>query len=311
MQQDPEFVVEPFPFNLEIQDPVLYNCTRYLERYNTKSLHRAAHLMGPDVLIQSNFYLDQKGVKNALYSGFGGIEFTEQGKSFLRKFINDLADWFRSQAMENVELKLPVSIYQSDLDLLLSLLKTNGFKVRVSEVNQHIPISKVPFSRLIRKNERKKLRQCHEAEFKFKPLDASTLHLVYDIIVDTRLRRQFPVTMTLDKLKMMFDAFPDRYLLFGVYDEEKLIAVAVSIVVTKKVLYNFYHGDLLEYRSFSPLVMLLEGVYRFCQNHGFNFLDLGISSDQGVLNQGLFTFKANCGGQKTDKITMNLDLDYL
>ncbi len=97
--------------------------------------------------------------------------------------------------------------------------------------------------------------------------------------------------MTFEKLKEMFEVLPQHYFLFGVYDKDTLIAAAVSIRVTDSILYNFYHGDRMAYRSYSPIVMLLDGIYKFCQVKSFSYLDLGTSSVEGEPNEGLFNFK--------------------
>ena len=101
---------------------------------------------------------------------------------------------------------------------------------------------------------------------------------------------------------------PEHYLLFGVYDESKLIAASVSVRISRQIMYNFYHADDINYRSSSPVAMLVDGVYKYCQQNNFNILDLGISSVQGLLNQGLFDFKDNLGCETSNKCTYVLNV---
>ncbi len=300
------FTVERFPFEREAFSDALYNQSSYLQVYETSTLLRFSLVRGEQVLIHCSHHLREGRLQNAVFSSFGGIEVVDRGPEHLDEFLNSMVQWCKKNKLDSIELKLPSSIY--DRHGTEQFLTKRGFKPKLKEVNQHLVISTSSFRSIIKKNERKKLRQCHEKGFRFSQIDPRQLKLAYDIIADNRLRRNFPITMTFEKLKTMFDAFPDRYLLFGVFEGEALIATAVSIVVTEKVLYNFYHGDKASYRKHSPVVMLLEGIYQYSQDKGLAYLDLGISSSDGVLNEGLFRFKANCGCVETDKVIMSFQL---
>ena len=109
--------------------------------------------------------------------------------------------------------------------------------------------------------------------------------------------------MTLKDIEATFERFPDEYLLFGVFDKNKMVATSVSIKVNSKILYCFYIGDALTYRAYSPVTKLVDGIYRYCQVHYFKLLDLGLSSDKGVLNQGLYAFKKTFGTFDSHKLT--------
>lgn len=109
--------------------------------------------------------------------------------------------------------------------------------------------------------------------------------------------------MSLEGLQNMFTLFPDEYLLFGVFDEEKMIAASVSIKVCQRILYCFYIGDDLEYRSQSPVTVLVAGIYEYCRVNNFFVLDLGLSTEKGIVNKGLYTFKKSFGAVESPKLT--------
>ena len=117
------------------------------------------------------------------------------------------------------------------------------------------------------------------------------------------------MTMEFEALDKMFRELPEYYLLFGLYSGERLISVVVSVLVDRGILYNFYPGDDVQYRDHSPMVMLLDGIYRYCQTNAIRILDLGISSVDGVLNPGLYRFKKNCGSIDSWKSTYLLELE--
>ena len=115
--------------------------------------------------------------------------------------------------------------------------------------------------------------------------------------------------MTYDDLYKTISLLADKYLLFGVFDDKKLIAASVSIRISKSILYNFYHADDFSYRSTSPMVMLIKEIYQYCQQNDIRLLDLGISTETGKINEGLFKFKKALGCSTSEKNTYRLSYD--
>jgi lipid II:glycine glycyltransferase (peptidoglycan interpeptide bridge formation enzyme) len=109
--------------------------------------------------------------------------------------------------------------------------------------------------------------------------------------------------MSLQELKKMFALFPTAYILFGVFDKNKLISTSVSIKVSEEILYCFYIGDDLTYRTYSPVTFLINGIYHYAKGNHFKILDLGLSTDKGILNRGLYAFKKTFGTIDSVKLT--------
>ncbi|MEM7109653.1 MAG: GNAT family N-acetyltransferase [Bacteroidota bacterium] len=300
--------VERFPFRNSFKTSFLYNQERYLAQYEQENLFRCNWVSDGSVLISSNFHSAGTELLNGKYSSFGGIEYTQEGEKYLEDYIQRLIAWAKEREFDRISLKLPCEFYRKQSADLAGILERNGFSILSTETNQYIKISKFSYAGIIKKNEKKRLRKCIDGGFTFKKMSSEQLELAYELIVDTRVRRGFPVSMTLEQLASVYNLFPDRYLLFGVFDDTRLIAASVSIAVDDRVLYNFYHGDSFSHRTFSPVVLLLAGVYEYSQAKGFEYLDLGISSVQGELNRGLFEFKKNCGCESMDKYRLAKDL---
>ena len=184
-----------------------------------------------------------------------------------------------------------------------------GFRVINTEVNQHLLVLESEFKLLIRKNEKKKLNQCIKQDYTFKLLSIDELADIYQLVTETRVRKGFPVSMAYDGLHQTIMSLPDKYLLFGLFDQAELIAASVSIRISQNILYNFYHADEFAYRSNSPLVMLVQEIYCYCQQNEIKILDLGISSENGVKNEGLFVFKENLGCLSSEKNTYFLSYE--
>ena len=72
-----------------------------------------------------------------------------------------------------------------------------------------------------------------------------------------------------------------------------------------KILYNYLPASIDEYKAFSPMVMIMENVYNYAKKEQYSFIDLGISSINGVLQKGLIQFKERIGGVFSEKTTFS------
>jgi len=261
-----------------------------------------------------NLYVEEKNLASIVFEEIEGIAISLPRSPFGGLIIGDIIDQETLEEFHNyiiaylkdkncpVEIRLAPTIYSSDepnyLDARLEIIYI--------ENNQHIPIDRIKFSDKLNRNRKRKLELNIHQGYKFKRLEIEQLDQAYELIRECRIDKGYPVTMSIDALKKTFTSFPDRYLLFGVFDGSELIATAVSIRVSESTLYNFYHGDRLSYRGSGPVTLLVAGIYEYCQEHGIEILDLGISSQHGKLNEGLFYFKRSCGAVSSDKISYQL-----
>jgi hypothetical protein len=251
-------------------------------------------------------------IGNRVVSGdgatFGSFDISDNiTESDLTAFIEDIERKLRLEGFRYIEIKHWPSIFPLS-ELVQSSLLARGFRPFIRDINQSIKISKNRFSEIIRHNEKKKLAQCYKAGFFFRKEGIEVLNSAYKLVVDSRERKFYPVTMSLRALQLSFKKAPENYLIFSIYDGKILIATAISVVINSSVLYNFYHADHADYRNFSPTVFLIEGIYKYCQATGYTILDLGISTDKGILNKGLFNFKRNVGCESSDKFTYTKEI---
>lgn len=296
------FEVQRFPFKSTTSARYLFNEVVYLKEYDVQYLirfygesknHQSIALTG---VLKDNEFI------SVPWATFGGIE-ADEGISIaaVKSFISQLLEYTREFFIQSISITMPPEVSVTKGTEIKSALLDAGFKTTQQDINQHIKVTHEPYRKLVNYNEHKKLKKSEREGFEFRKLGRAQLQLAYELIKDNRVRKGFPVSMTMDKLDNMFKKFPDHYFLFGVYNGDELIATAVSIRIAQNVIYNFYHGDHAEYRVFSPVVMLIEGIYSYCQKYNIEILDLGISSEKGKLNEGLFKFKQNCGAQTSFK----------
>jgi lipid II:glycine glycyltransferase (peptidoglycan interpeptide bridge formation enzyme) len=116
------------------------------------------------------------------------------------------------------------------------------------------------------------------------------------------------LSMTFEALRETVSRCGESFFLFGVFKEEALVAAAIDIVITEKILYNFYPAHTKKMDALSPVVMLMDGVYSWCKKRQIELLDLGTSASGNLPNFGLLDFKFRLGGQPSIRYTFEKEL---
>jgi hypothetical protein len=287
----------------------LFNSLGYLAAYPPTGMVHFYGKRSGQIILHAHFYRENTCLKNARYSGFGGIEFSGSPQDF-DAFLDFLLDWCHTHGVQSLEIKNPSAIYPLQVALQEELLAKKGFVAAVTDTNQHLEVDALDFSAKITSNEKRKLAKARGAGLRFGPLGIERLDEVWEIICDTRLRKNYPMTLEKATLARMLRDFPEHYRLYAISTPEAVVAACIGIKVTDRHLYYFLPGHAPAYQPLSPMVLLLEGLYQVCQAEGMAFLDLGISSVGGILNQGLYTFKQNCGAEATTKCIWRWGEDF-
>lgn len=242
-------------------------------------------------------------------SPFGGfsLPFGFEENS-INKLLTSIDQYAFQQGITKIEIRCHPDVYnEQESNCINKKLADADYQVMYHDLAQVIHVSDRGTEFNIHR--RRRLRQCISAGFRFKQLNFSDLEEAYALIRESRENKGYPVTMSLEELRQVRELFPEQYLLFGVMDKEKIIAACLAIVVSPSVLYCFYIGDSISYRKFSPVTLLLKGVYDYCLTHDIHIMDLGISTEHGVVNTGLFAFKKSLGAHVSSKLTYHKVLD--
>ena len=241
------------------------------------------------------FARDNDTLVSMLRSPFGGV--ISDGlldEHDLEKLLNSVITWSQKNNIRSIVIRQFPDIYAADCSRLLRTgLLNAGFKIQYEDITQVISTNKSGISPDTHKKRR--IRQAVDDEYRFELLPVFYLEEAYSLIVEARRDKGYPVTMSLTELKRTFLQFPGEYLLFGVFNNGRLIAASISIQVNNEILYTFYLGDSLKYRRHSPVTFLVAGIYDYCIEHQYKLLDLGTSTDKGIINHGLYNFKKTFG----------------
>lgn len=255
------------------------------------------------------FFHIAKGIAiSGFQSTFGSFDIedstsSEELKSLIGVLIADL----KKEGVTKIKVKQSPS-YFAHAALVEKSLKSFGFENVVTEINQHITIDNPQFEDVADRSEVIRSNKCNKLGYEFKI--SSLLHLpdIYALLTETLQRNGNRPSMSYDNLKSVIESCPDNYMLFTLWDDDKIIAATVSIKLEDSIMYNFYHADHLDYRRVSALTYLLKNIYLYCYTHNYKIFDLGTSTVNGVLNKGLFNFKKTRGAVSSDKNYYHLKL---
>jgi len=237
---------------------------------------------------------------------YGSLENIEGLDSkVLLTFMRHILQWCKDQNLRSIHLiNFPEFYFTYSTE---QIFNESGFQLKFSDVSQYIEVTPDFYNQLTYA-ERARLNKCKRNDFVFRHETSGSLEEAYALLNDSMIRKGYPVNMTFGRLKEMFMLHPEQYYLFAVFDDKSMVSMAVSIRINEHILYNFYHADHAEYASFSPTVMLVEGVNQFALENGYKYIDLGVSSEKGTINQGLYKFKRNLGALESFKNTYYIEI---
>jgi hypothetical protein len=288
---------EPFHIN---KQPCEEKYTFYLLHQKTKQAHARFTL----------FVEETKGF-SPCRGPFGSIEFNSQlPVQHLDAFVEYINAFAREIGLQQLAIKSYPFCYQPESSALLSAaLLRQKYQLLYTDINYHLPVTQKEFTNGLHLSEKRRLQKCIEKGLVFIEEADPDLPLIYKLIVDSRTRKGYPVSMSFDDFSQLFDDFPGIYKVFTVRDKQTIAAMTVGVYINQKILYYFLPAHLAAYDAYSPMVLLMQGLYIYCQNNHVELLDLGISTDKSVPNYGLMRFKQNLGASVSLKLSFVKDLE--
>ncbi len=232
-----------------------------------------------------------------LKAPFGSIEIQgPYSNSLVHELLEELIGNLQKEKVSALSITMPPDGYDFETGFLLAkALQSHGFQLGFQDLNFHLEV-KSEFKKHLHRSERWKLNKSIRAGYSFQKNDKPDWDLVFNLLNESRERKGFRLSMDQESLEKAFNFFPERYQLFEVIKDNETVAVAITLKINKDILYVFYTADLLKHRKLSPVVLLHNGIYQYCQFERIQLLDLGTSSLKGLVNSGVANFKRNLGG---------------
>lgn len=256
------------------------------------------------ILARIAFHISAQVASSPLRSPFGSIElFKNLSQAQLKEFMGVVYWQLQDLDVKEIKIRSFPDLYAETFGKRISTaLVALGFQKTI-EVDSIIKVSRTSFEKIIKPSERQKLRKS-AVEFQFRQAESNRLKVIYAFIKKCRDERDQLLSMKLSELEKLVATFPKQIYFFEAGNKE-LAAVSIVIRVSDKILYTFYYAHNSKFNRISPVVFLMEGIYKFAQREKVKIIDLGTSMLDGKINQPLLHFKKSIGGISNNKVTFS------
>lgn len=287
----------------------LYNDGRHLQTQANLPLHHFCIIdqQTGQTVARCTFFQQTGQWYSPLAAPFGSFECTILlPDTILDAFLEQIGAVMRRLSVKAVTIKLPPHCYAPEQTAyFMERLLKKDFRIIADPVVHYIPVTDGDLSCRMAAQEMQRLRKAERAGFTFRQLTEPQPDLVIAYWQQRRAGQQYPLTIAPEQLRRLLTGMPDRFPVFVVEAGGEWAAMSVCVRVSDTILYHFLPVDSAQYRRFSPMVMLIHGLYHYCRGQGIRLLDLGVSLDEAQLPKpGLMRFKRNMGGIPSPKLTV-------
>lgn len=285
--------------------PGLYNSHNYLAANNGLPQLHFYLLNEANQTVEGHiaFSMEEGEATSPFRAPFAGFELAPEldHLSFLF-FLQEVQRKLKEKGVRYLKLQLAPGCYQPLSQVMAVNLHHMGFEEKGRWVNHAIPVNEQPLLGQIASMEKRRLRKVVKAPLSFRFAERSEFSSFFIFIKQHREAKGHRLSMEWDDLKQAMKASPENYLAAGVYQEEQLIGASILIKVSAQVVYNFFPANDTAFNSWSPMVFLLDSVYRWCQKEGIQWIDLGTSYLGTTENKTLRVFKEHMGGKPFESV---------
>jgi hypothetical protein len=219
------------------------------------------------------------------------------------EFVESVKKDLEQRGISQLIIHHPSSFYSGFVPE--SHLERLGFISTYSDINQHIVLQE-GWKNNLHKMQLRKLKALEEEGFQFKKMDGE-LEVAHQFISACRQVQGLTVNIEWDHLKKLNDE-TDAYDCFGVFRNNKLSCVCITVKVSDEVAYYYLPATSPTFRTESPMVMLIVGIADYYMDKGFSYFDMGVSSVMGKPQESLILFKERMGAETKPKNTWTLTI---
>lgn len=279
-----------------------------LNKHKCDGLH---YLVFKDSKIRLGIVLGER--ENVLCSPFSA---PFGGFSYLRSvdieaYVNAV-NCLKQYAIEHnmsVRVSLPPPFYdETHISKSFSAMLLGGARILYADLNYQYRLESFEdFEENLERNARKNFHNALKSSFVFERLEGGNLKDVdraYEVIRKNRASKGFPLRMTiqdvLDTIKVVEADF------FVMSYEGVDVAAAQVFHVAEGICQVIYWGDLPEYSRLRVMNYFTYKVFEYYSDKSLRVLDIGPSTEKGIPNYGLCSFKESIGCEVSLKYTLEL-----
>ncbi|ABV86728.1 hypothetical protein Spea_1402 [Shewanella pealeana ATCC 700345] len=223
--------------------------------------------------------------------------------SHVYDFFEALKNDIEESNIEKVKLTIPPGFYNENIISKMShSLNSLGFELLYKDLNSHISLKNEPFENLPSKC-RNKIRASEKHNNSI--VHAVTLEekeRAYNIIKENRVLKGYPLRLSWEQVKDTITNVAKAEFFISVTNDVDS-AAAMIFEVSDNVAQVIYWGANQSGEKSHSMYYLPFKVIEYYKSRGFDYLDIGPSSEEGVINAGLNEYKQMIGCINTLKET--------
>jgi hypothetical protein len=224
---------------------------------------------------------------------FGGFHFRKENVyiSEIDRFVKQLKDYAISRSLTRIEIVTPPDIYHGSFNAkAINSLIRNGYSTLSPDITNWVDLKGFNGA-YNQKNSREYFRQAQRNKLEFSlVLDSNEWEAIYNLIRINRAKFGRPIFMTLDNIISTGKLWPVDFFKVET-SENSIVAGAIFYRNHPDICFAVFWGDNDEGRSLRAMDYLLLNLFTYYKTAGYRYMDLGISTESGVPNEGLLRFK--------------------
>ncbi|MGQ1785695.1 hypothetical protein [Saccharicrinis sp. GN24d3] len=224
---------------------------------------------------------------------FGGFHFKKENmySDKVDVFVNELKTFAQANNYEELRVTLPPDIYHPTFNSkCVSAFFRAGFEHETPEITSYIDLEKFE-GKYKQKNSREYYRQALRNELVFgHTTDYEDKRMGYELIKENRAKFGRPIYMTLEDIEKTGGLWPVDFFKVCTSGGE-MVASSIFYRSHPEIIYAVFWGDNDLGRPLRAMDFMLFHLWEYYKNKGYKYVDLGISTEDGVPNAGLLRFK--------------------
>lgn len=220
------------------------------------------------------------------------------------EFIALLNQRAKAEEIRKVSIFLPPDIYgaQQNAKLINSLIG-NGYRAAYQELNYSLNVKNIDpnaYIGTIQHNARKNLKIALNSGLELQKCGSRDEKIqAYQVIQANRESKGYPLRMTQEQVMETIEIVPHD--IFLVNRSGLPIAAAIIFRVWEKTAQVIYWGDVPDVGQYKPINFLSYELIKYYQKEGIEQIDIGPSTENGIPNFGLCSFKESIGCEASGK----------
>lgn len=220
--------------------------------------------------------------------------------------LKALEEYFQNTGVKSIKFILPPIFYNSEeLTGWVNGFYRLGYKESNVDINYALNLNHVfndKYIELIEYNARKNLKIALRANLEVSSCEnMQEKKEAYNVIADNRASKGYPLRMTYQQVSETIEIVTHD--MFLVKSEGQNIAAALVYKVTPKIAQVIYWGDRPGFGNLKPINFLSYQLIQYYGKKGYEWLDIGPSTEDSVPNCGLCDFKESIGCERGLKFT--------